>query len=194
MLKSMKKHLMTAFALVALPVALAQTVTTDTSVPTVKVVLKKTKTEKTAAGTITFYDDTNTTGTLHTPGKVTYPFFPPVRGMHYPAWYNCGVYLKAVDDRLAVHSMEHGALWITYKSTTDRKKLDFLQGLARNNPYRLMTMHTRQKADVVLSAWGVQLVVSKWDEKAIKAFADKYTNNPETTPEFGAPCSGAFNP
>lgn len=194
MLEGMKKHLMTAVLLATFSFASAQTVTTDLTVPAVKVTLKKTKTEKTAAGTIVYYDDTNTSGNLHTPGKVVYPFFPPVRGMHYPAWYNCGVYLKALDDRLAVHSMEHGALWITYKPTTDKKKLDFLQGLAKNNPYRLMSMHSKQKADVVLTSWGIQLTVTKWDEKAIKAFADKYTNNPETTPEFGAPCSGAINP
>lgn len=180
-------------ALLFLPVAFAQMGETSQQKGPVKVVLKLSKTGQSPAGTIRFYDDTNTTGVLHTPYTVTYPFYPPPRGIHLPVWANCGIYLKAIDARLVVHSMEHGALWVTYKPTTEAKKLAFLQTLVKGNPYRLMSMEPRQTADVVLTAWGVQLAVTRWDEKAIKAFADMYTNGP-TTPEPGAPCSGAITP
>ncbi|GEM47096.1 DUF3105 domain-containing protein [Deinococcus cellulosilyticus] len=189
----MKHFVLMAALLVASAQAQNQMGQSAQSKGPVKVVLKETKTEQTAAGTIRFYEDTNTTGALHTTETVTYPFYPPVRGLHFPYWANCGIYLKAIDPRLAVHSLEHGALWVTYKSSTDARKLAFLQTLVKGNPYRLMSMEPKQKADVVLSAWGVQLVVTNWDEKAIKAFADKYTNGP-TTPEPGAPCSGAITP
>ena len=35
------------------------------------------------------------------------------RGEHNPVWQNCGFYNKPVRDESAVHSLEHGAVWIT---------------------------------------------------------------------------------
>lgn len=194
MLEGMKKHIVWAVLMGSLALAQGSMGQTSQAKGPVKVVFKAIKTEKSPAGTITFYDDTNTTGVLHTVEQVIYPFFPPVMGMHFPVWANCGIYLKTIDPRLVVHSMEHGALWITYKSTTKAAQLSFLQTLVKASPaYRIMSMENRQTADVVLTAWGVQLVVNTWDEKAIKAFADQYTNGP-TTPEQGAPCSGGLTP
>jgi hypothetical protein len=48
---------------------------------------------------------------------VDYPQSPPVGGPHNPIWQNCGFYSKPVRDEYAVHSMEHGAVWITYSPT-----------------------------------------------------------------------------
>src|SRR5512143_1979998 len=40
---------------------------------------------------------------------------PPVFGEHYPAWQNCGIYDQPVELGSALHSMEHGAVWLTYR-------------------------------------------------------------------------------
>ncbi|MFE5940836.1 DUF3105 domain-containing protein [Streptomyces sp. NPDC056470] len=46
--------------------------------------------------------------------SVTYPMKPPVGGDHDQAWMNCegDVYKKPVPDMKAVHSLEHGAVWV----------------------------------------------------------------------------------
>ncbi|CAM5316593.1 hypothetical protein SFUMM280S_03809 [Streptomyces fumanus] len=54
-------------------------------------------------------------GTLsrnHVTKDVTYPMKPPVAGDHQ-VWMNCDgdVYDKALDDKNAVHALEHGAVW-----------------------------------------------------------------------------------
>ncbi|WP_189004540.1 DUF3105 domain-containing protein [Deinococcus roseus] len=189
----MKIHVLIVAVLGVATLAQAQTGQTSQQTTASKVVLKKIKTEKSSAGTITFYEDASNTGVIHATDPVNYPFYPPVMGLHHPTWANCGIYLKTIDARMALHSLEHGALWVTFKPTTEARKLAFLQTLVKGNPYRLMSLEARQTADVVLTVWGVQLVVSTWDEKAIKDFADQYTNGP-TTPEPGAPCSGGVKP
>ena len=50
----------------------------------------------------------------HTTDPVTYAQTPPVGGNHAPTWLNCGVYTSPVKNELAVHALEHGAVWVTY--------------------------------------------------------------------------------
>jgi hypothetical protein len=51
----------------------------------------------------------------HTEGNVDYEQSLPVDGEHNPVWQNCGFYDKPVRSENAVHSLEHGAVWITYQ-------------------------------------------------------------------------------
>src|SRR5215208_5439695 len=51
----------------------------------------------------------------HVRGRINYPQNPPVGGPHNPVWQKCGFYSKPVRNEHAVHSMEHGAVWITYR-------------------------------------------------------------------------------
>jgi hypothetical protein len=44
---------------------------------------------------------------------VNYPQTPPVGGPHNPTWQTCAFYDKPVPSETAVHSLEHGAIWIT---------------------------------------------------------------------------------
>ncbi|HZW41021.1 MAG TPA: DUF3105 domain-containing protein, partial [Agromyces sp.] len=48
----------------------------------------------------------------HVEGTVDYPQTPPTGGEHNQVWLNCGVYEQPVPNENAVHSMEHGALWV----------------------------------------------------------------------------------
>jgi Protein of unknown function (DUF3105) len=51
----------------------------------------------------------------HTYEPVSYDQSPPVGGPHYPAWQNAGFYEEPVPNERAVHTLEHGAVWITYE-------------------------------------------------------------------------------
>ncbi len=51
----------------------------------------------------------------HTTEPVFYGQIAPVGGDHGPVLQNCGFYEEPVRNENAVHSLEHGAVWITYR-------------------------------------------------------------------------------
>ena len=53
----------------------------------------------------------------HVEGNITYDTSPPVGGNHSQYWADCSgtVYPNAIANENAVHMLEHGAVWITYK-------------------------------------------------------------------------------
>ena len=56
-------------------------------------------------------------------GSVELPVVPPVAGEHNAAWQNCtgNVYDAPIANEHAVHSLEHGAIWITYRPDLARR-------------------------------------------------------------------------
>ena len=43
-------------------------------------------------------------------GPIDYKRHPPTNGNHDPLWQNCGIYEEPVEDRHAVHSLNHGVI------------------------------------------------------------------------------------
>lgn len=112
---------------------------------------------------------------------------PPVGGSHNPAWQNCGIYDVPVDDSLAVHALEHGAVWLTYNPDLSQDIIDELQQSLWNDSYILMSPYPDQASDIVMSAWGTQLDVATYPDERIEGFIDRYRGS---GPEPGASCSG----
>ncbi|GAA3764646.1 hypothetical protein HDA32_005062 [Spinactinospora alkalitolerans] len=127
----------------------------------------------------------------HTPGDVSYPQSPPTGGEHAPEWLNCGVYDEEVPEENAVHSMEHGAVWITYDPTIPQADIDTLRSLYSPGSYVLVSPVSGLPAPVVASAWGKQLGVDSADDERLLDFLAAYEQGPQTL-EPGAPCSGAL--
>ncbi|HET7143065.1 MAG TPA: DUF3105 domain-containing protein [Anaerolineales bacterium] len=115
---------------------------------------------------------------------------PPTFGEHFAAWQNCGIYDQPVELGNALHSMEHGAVWVTYRSDLPKDQVTELQDLVRGHGYVLMSPYSRQISDVVLTAWGVQLTIDSLPDDRIAKFIKYYEEGPQN-PEPGAPCSGA---
>ena len=115
---------------------------------------------------------------------------PPVFGAHFAAWQNCGIYDQPVELGSALHSMEHGAVWLTYAPDLKAKQVSDLQAFVRGQGYVLMSPYASQKKPVVLTAWGVQLVIDSLPDDRIAKFIAYYQLGPQN-PEPGAPCSGA---
>jgi len=128
----------------------------------------------------------------HKPGRVEYAQRPPAGGAHNPAWQNCGVYDRPVYDEYAVHSMEHGAVWITYKQGLPTSQVLQLKELVDGRTYTLLSPHETQTAPVMISAWNKQLEVQDVNDPRLKQFLQKYEQGGEA-PEVGASCSGAYN-
>jgi hypothetical protein len=116
---------------------------------------------------------------------------PPVGGLHHSQPLDCGIYLAPVEPEKAIHSMEHGAVWITYQPELPEADVVYLQGIARGQEYLLLSPFPGQQSPVVLTAWGVQLNTPSVHDVRIEQFIARYLQGP-TTPERGAPCSGAL--
>jgi Protein of unknown function (DUF3105) len=125
----------------------------------------------------------------HVDGQVDYPESPPVGGDHNQIWQNCGFYDEPVEDENAVHSLEHGAVWITYRDGLDDADVETLRGLATPGTYVLVTPHDDIGSPIVASAWGYQLELDSADDQRLQLFLDKFVQG-EQTLEPGAACSG----
>jgi hypothetical protein len=127
----------------------------------------------------------------HVEGAVVYPQSPPVGGDHNAAWQNCGSYAEPVPNELAVHSIEHGAVWIAYRPDLAAADVKFLQSLAVDQTHILVAPYVDLSSPVVLTAWSTQLVIDKVDDPRIAAFIETYQEGPQS-PEPAAPCSGGM--
>ena len=127
----------------------------------------------------------------HVTGTVDYPQTPPVGGDHADAWMNCGVYDEPLVDENAVHSLEHGAVWVTYDPAHDADEVEALEALADGETHVLVSPHPDQVDPIIVSAWGAQMSALSADDPRIDAFIDEFQEGPDT-PEPGAPCSGAL--
>jgi hypothetical protein len=89
----------------------------------------------------------------------------------------------------AVHSLEHGAMWLTYQPDLPQEDIDVLRDAVRGEDYALMSPYPGLKSPVVLTAWETQLELDSVDDQRIGEFVDRYQQGP-TTPEPGASCIG----
>ncbi|MEU8560799.1 DUF3105 domain-containing protein [Streptomyces cyaneofuscatus] len=132
-------------------------------------------------------------GRNHSAGDVDYPMTPPVGGDHNPSWLNCDgdVYEKAVPNVNAVHSLEHGAVWVTYSAKAAEGDVAKLAERVRSTPFTLMSPYAEQEGAITLSAWGKQVTVDSADDRRVDQFLAQYVQGPQT-PEPGAPCTGGL--
>lgn len=117
---------------------------------------------------------------------------PPAGGTHSPLWQNCGIYEAPVDPKYAIHSMEHGAVWLTYSPDLPEEDVEALRDIVGNQSYVLMSPYPGLASNVVLTAWGLQLQVDSVSDGRIEQFIDRYRAGPQT-PEPGASCSGSVS-
>jgi hypothetical protein len=127
----------------------------------------------------------------HTGGDVDYDQTPPAGGPHNPVWQNCGYYDKPVRDESAVHSLEHGAVWITYSPDLPQNQVNELKNIAQSESYVLVSPYPDLPDDtpVVASAWGKQVGLDGANDPDLESFIQAYQQGPQT-PEPGAVCTG----
>ncbi|MCE2532382.1 MAG: DUF3105 domain-containing protein [Acidimicrobiia bacterium] len=131
------------------------------------------------------------TSNEHVRYDVEYPTSPPAGGPHLGIWLNCGFYTVPVLDELAVHSLEHGVVWVTYRSDVGAATLGELQALAAQSSHILASPYEDQSSPLVLSAWARQLHLDSIQDPRFDQFLDVYLFDGPTAPEPGAACSGA---
>ncbi|MEV1046735.1 DUF3105 domain-containing protein [Streptomyces sp. NPDC049916] len=132
-------------------------------------------------------------GRDHVAGAVDYPMKPPVGGDHNQSWMNCDgdVYEKALPDVNAVHSLEHGAVWVTHNGKAADADVAKLAERVKETPFTLMSPYEGQEGAIVLSAWGKQVTVDGADDERVDHFFGTFVQGAQT-PEPGAPCTGGL--
>lgn len=137
------------------------------------------------------YDDL-TTRHIEPGESVDYPQSPAVGGDHAPYWLECGVHDEPIPEASAVHDLEHGTTWITYRD--DLVDDDGVDRLAEQLPDNgIMSPYPDQEAPVVITVWGRQLELLGPDDPRIALFVEEYGAG-DTAPEPFASCNGGIDP
>ena len=125
----------------------------------------------------------------HTEGMVDYEQSPPAGGEHNPIWQNSGFYEEPVRNENVVHTLEHGAVWISYSPNLPQEGKDHIRELASGQDCVLASPYPDLDAPVVTSAWGKQLRLDGADDPDLEGFVRSFRRGPQT-PEPGATCTG----
>ncbi|MDX1689372.1 MAG: DUF3105 domain-containing protein [Candidatus Promineifilaceae bacterium] len=112
---------------------------------------------------------------------------PPAGGTHNPRWLNCGVYEQPVETMQAVHSLEHGAVWLTYHPDLSQDAIATVEAYAEGDSFVLVSPYPGLESDVVATAWGAQLQIDELPDERIEQFIARFRGQ---GPEPGAQCSG----
>ncbi|WP_030746361.1 DUF3105 domain-containing protein [Streptomyces sp. NRRL F-5135] len=137
--------------------------------------------------------DAKKLGRNHVTENVSYPMTPPVGGDHNQVWMNCegDVYKDPIPNVNAVHSLEHGAVWVTYNEKAAADDVKKLGERVEKTPYSLMSPVKEQSGALMLSAWGKQVTVDSATDPRVEQFFTKYVQGSQT-PEPGAACTGGM--
>ncbi|MBD3007157.1 MULTISPECIES: DUF3105 domain-containing protein [unclassified Streptomyces] len=129
-------------------------------------------------------------GRTHVQGTVKYAMSPPVGGNHNQVWQNCNgdVYAKPLTKENAVHSLEHGAVWVTYTDKASKEDIAALSERVKKTPYSMMSPYQEQDSPIVLNAWGNQLDIRHASDPRVADFFKKFVQGKQT-PEPGAYCT-----
>lgn len=127
----------------------------------------------------------------HTDQAIVYPQSPPVGGPMNPVWWNCGYYDAPVQNENVVHTLEHGAVWITYREDLPSDQVDSLKAFG-NEAKLVVSPFPGLDAPVVATAWGAQMRFETPDDPQLLDFVSALRNAP-TAPEPGGSCRGGVD-
>lgn len=110
---------------------------------------------------------------------------PPISGPHWPTPAKNGVYDSPLPDEQIIHSLEHGYVWISYKSDVPSEVKEKLREIVKDDDWKLiLTPRDANDSKIALAAWGRLLKMDEPDYDRIKEFIKTYRNRgPENTPD-----------
>lgn len=118
---------------------------------------------------------------------------PPTSGPHYASPANWGVYDYEVNDKIFIHNMEHGGVWISYRPTVATSTVNELKAIVDGFGGSKIVMAPRvaNDSDIALAAWTRALKIdlsggdmTKEQTDQIRAFYRAFKNKgPEFVPD-----------
>ncbi len=121
-------------------------------------------------------------------GAIEYDRDPPTNGDHDSLWQNCGFYSEPIENRHAVHSMDHGVVWISFNPDLPQQDIEVLRPYGQE-PYVIVSPYPGLRAPVVVTAWRNQLDLDGVDDPRLRQFVDQFRVS-ETSPLSGNGCTG----
>ena len=125
--------------------------------------------------------------------RFSYNSNPPTSGPHFASPANWGVYDYEAHDKLFIHNMEHGGIWISYRPSVDAHAVERLKAIVDEfgGSKIVMAPRTANDSDVAVAAWTrvvkFDLVggdISEEQLGQIRAFYKAYKNRgPESVPD-----------
>ncbi len=125
----------------------------------------------------------------HVEGEIAYDELVPPGGDHNSIWLNCGVYREPVPEENAVHSLEHGVVWITYQPALDADSVATLETIGRNRRKVIVSPVPGQEPAIMLTSWGWQLKLTDPEDSRITQYLQEFEGT-AYAPEPGAVCTG----
>lgn len=126
-------------------------------------------------------------GRQHVPDgtKEDYNSNPPTSGPHFANSQPGGIYENKIPDGNLIHSMEHGAVILWYRSDIPATESGQLKSIFSSVSAFKKIMVPRDNLDVpvALTSWGRLLKLQTIDERQIKAFMETNEDRgPEKAP------------
>ncbi len=115
---------------------------------------------------------------------------PPPGGNHNTQWHACGFYGNEIRTENAVHSMEHGVVWITYRAGLSDDETSILESLGRRSE-TIVSLFPGQSAPVIATAWGNQLKLQSATDDRLDQFHGAFRDAP-SAPEPLASCANGI--
>ena len=123
--------------------------------------------------------------------RVQYQSNPPTSGNHWPVPLSDGIYDKEKPDEAAVHGMEHGKVWISYKPSIPDQTKKALEELLKRYSGTILTVRSANDTDIALAAWNRLDAFDlnpdgTFNEQRIIDFINRWRNKgPEFIPGMG---------
>ena len=126
---------------------------------------------------------------VHVEGEIYADGEVPAGGQHSPIWQNCGFYGSEVATENVLHSLEHGAVWISYgESVPDDEVQSLLRFVSRNEKV-VVSKVAGQGSPIIATAWARQLDLDDAADSRLEQFVNEFTGA-SSAPEPGGRCSG----
>lgn len=122
----------------------------------------------------------------HVSEQVDYPQDPPVGGPHSATDVPCGYYDTPLTNEMAVHTLEHGVVWITYSPDLAASEVSVLADKSRE-PKVLVSPYPGLDAPIVASAWGRQLRLDSAADERLDQFIAAFQGGAQS-PEPSVRC------
>lgn len=131
---------------------------------------------------------------VHPLGDLDYPRPAPSGGDHPPGpyWLTCGSYDGEVPDELAVHSLEHGAVWIALGPDSTPADRAAAEELASGRKVIVSDVEDLE-SPVELVAWEHRLPLDSMEDPRAEAFVEEFVDG-SGAPEAGSSCESVGDP
>lgn len=119
---------------------------------------------------------------------------PPSSGAHFQSPASWGIYDYEVNDKIFVHNLEHGGIWIAYKPTVSVKVVDDLKAIVNEfgGSKIVMAPRSANDADIAIVAWSRVFkfnvsggILTDQEKEGVRSFYKAFKNRgPEFVPDI----------